>query len=183
MAEKDKPAEESSEVEVKKEAGGKAVATAEPESSTQAQRWDLESEFDRLFENFFRRNWLTPARMEFPTFPSLRDSLTSKLPKVNVIERDDEFVVEAELPGIDKDDVEVSITPSAVTIAASTRKESEEEKGNYHRREIHTGHFSRTLPLPSGVETDKTKAKFKDGMLRLKMPKAEEARTRSIKVE
>ena len=177
MAEKEKEAKESTEIEVKSPTSKEVAA---PGRGALRPFWDLDTDFDRLFENFFHRGWLSPLRMEMP---SLRESFGEKMPKVNVIEREDEFQVEAELPGMEKDDVEVSVTPSSLTIKASTRKETKEEKGDYHRREIHAGHYSRTLPLPSGVETDKTKAKFKNGVLTLTMPKSEEAKTRSIKID
>ncbi len=105
------------------------------------------------------------------------------MPKVDVIDRDDEVFVKAELPGIDKKDVEVTMSGNMITIKGSSRKEEKEEKGEYYRCEITQGVFSRSLSLPSEVNIDKSEAKFKDGVLELSLPKIERAKRRSIKVE
>jgi HSP20 family protein len=141
---------------------------------------DFDKEFERAFENFFNRGWLRASRWEFP---KLQGGFGEKMPNVNVIDRDGEVVVEAELPGVDKDDLDVSLSENTVTIKASTRKEEEKEEGEYHRREISAGFFSRTLPLPAPVQGDKVKAEFKNGLLKVTLPKAEEAKRHSIKVD
>jgi HSP20 family protein len=143
--------------------------------------WDFDRDFERAFENFFNRGWLRSPR--WADFPSLRESMGEKSLKVNVIDRDNEVVVEAELPGVKKDDLDVSMTENTVTIKASTRKEEKEEKGDYRRREISTGFFSRTLSLPVAVQGEKAKAAFKDGILTLTLPKTEQAKKLSIKVD
>jgi HSP20 family protein len=152
---------------------------------------DVEREVERAFEGFFDRGWLRPSRWDLPAFrglgelPALKGAFEGKTPKVNVIDRDDEVVVEAELPGVAKTDVDVSIAENTVTIKASTSKEEEEkaEEGQYHRREISRGYFSRTLPLPSAVNEAQAKATFTDGLLTLTIPKAEQAKRRKISVD
>ena len=106
-----------------------------------------------------------------------------KTPKVDVIDRDNEVVVKAELPGVDKKDLDISVTRNSVTIKGSTSHEEKEEKGNVYRREISRGSYSRTLSLPAEVKEEQAKAKFKDGILELTMPKVEKSKRRSIKVE
>ena len=151
---------------------------------------DIEREVERAFENVFDRGWLRPLRWDFPSLrpfgelPSLKEAFEGKTPKVNVIDRDDEVVIEAELPGVEKDDIEVSLAENGVTIKATTRREKEEEEeGQYHRREITRGYFSRTVPLPCAVDDSKAKAAFKDGILTLSAPKAEAAKGRKISVD
>ena len=99
-----------------------------------------------------------------------------------MIDREDEIVVKAELPGVKKEDVEVSLSDNAVTIKASSRTEETEEKGDYQRREISAGYLSRTLPLSAAVEGENVKAEFADGLLTLTLPKAEQSKPLSIKV-
>ena len=167
------------EVEVKSEP---SIEVAEPGTRKRAiaPMWDFEHEFERAFENFFNRGWLRRGHLDFPSF---REALDDKIPKVNVIDRDEELVIEAELPGVEKDDLDVSLTENAVTIKASTRKEEKQEKGDYQRQEIRTGYYSRTLPLSVAVKGDEAKAAFKDGMLTLTLPKAEQAKRVNIKVD
>jgi len=86
------------------------------------------------------------------------------------------------MPGIDKNDIEVSMSDNTVTIRGSTRKEEKEEKGEYYRCEISQGSYSRSMSLPAEVNIDKSEAKFKDGILELTLPKIERAKRRSIKV-
>ena len=92
-------------------------------------------------------------------------------PRVDVIDREDELVVRAETPGIDKDDLEVSVSEGSVTIKGATRREEKEEKGEYHRCEIMRGTFSRSVALPAEVDADAAQATFKDGVLELTPPK------------
>lgn len=140
-------------------------------------------EMDRLMESFFPRHWLRPFRWEMPSWAELGAPLEMKMPRVDVIDRDDEVVVRAEIPGVDKEDLEVSMTDTAVTIQGSRSHESKEEKGNYYRSEISRGSFSRTVALPSDVDSEKAKAVFKDGILELTIPKVEKAKRKSIPIE
>jgi HSP20 family protein len=141
---------------------------------------DFENDIERMFENFMSRSWLRPLR----DLPSLRGSLElPKAPRVDLVERDNEIVVRAELPGIDKKDVHVSLTDRTITIRASTRKEEKEEKGEYFRREISTGETSRTLRLPATVDGEKAKAEFKDGILEIVVPKIEKAKRVQVEVK
>ncbi len=140
-------------------------------------------EMDRLFESFFPRSWMQPVRREWPEWAELTVPFEGRIPKVDVVERDDSVVVRAELPGVDKKDLDISLTEDSVTITAEIKKESEEEKGDYHRREISRGSFSRSVTLPAAVQGDQAKADFKDGVLELTLPKAAPAKRHSIKVE
>jgi len=138
---------------------------------------------DRLFEDYFSRGWMRPFRWEWPSLGEMAKPFEGKMPKVDVIERDDEVVVKAELPGIDKKDLDVSVTENSVTIKGSTSHEEKEEKGDYYRCEISRGAYARTVALPSYVDADKAKASFKDGVLELKLPKVEKSKRRSIEIK
>ncbi len=142
---------------------------------------DVYDEMDRLFDNFFGRGWMRPWRMGFPR--AAEAGLEIKVPTVDVVDRDNEIVVRAELPGVEKKDLDVTLSDDAVTIKGSTRTDVKEEKGDYYRREISEGTFSRTVALPATINTETARASFKDGLLELTLPKVERAKKRSIKVD
>ena len=143
---------------------------------------DMDRMFDRWFDYAFPRGLLRPFRGEWPSLGELAP-LEVRMPKVDVIDRDDEVLVRAELPGVEKDNLDVSISDNSVTIKGETKRETKEENGEYYRCEISQGAFSRTVALPDYVDTEKCAAKFKDGVLELILPKIEKAKRRSIKIE
>ncbi|MGD8999134.1 MAG: Hsp20/alpha crystallin family protein [Granulosicoccaceae bacterium] len=142
-------------------------------------------EMDRLFESYFPRGWLRPFRFEWPSFPELPMPFEGKAPHVDIIERKNQVVVKAALPGVDKKDIDISVTKNAVTIKGSTSHEEKEEKEDYYRSEISRGSYCRSMILPAEVDETKAKAKFKDGILELTLPKLkkEKEKRRSVKVE
>ena len=89
----------------------------------------------------------------------------------------------AEVPGVEKDDLDVSVSDNSVTIKGETKREEKEENADYYRCEISRGSFARTVLLPSDVDTGKTKAKFKDGILELTLPKIKKTKRRTIKID
>jgi len=142
----------------------------------------VSDELERMLEETLPHAWWRRLRGEWPwaDFPSVYEG---KFPRVDVIERDTEIVVKAEVPGIDKNDIDVQVTESAVTIKGSSRHEAKEEKGDYCRCEITRGGFSRTIALPAEVDGSKSKAAFKDGVLELTLPKVEASKRHRVKVE
>lgn len=137
-------------------------------------------EFDRLLDQLWPRGWL--QRWERPVFPDL-PALEARLPKLDVIDRDNEIVVKAEVPGVDKEDVQITLSGNRMTIKGETRREEKEEKGDYYRCEISRGTFSRTVVLPAEVDDAKARAAMRDGMLEVTLPKVEQARKRDIRIE
>lgn len=140
-------------------------------------------EMERMFENFMGADWPRPMQWEWPRMMRMRMPLEGKLPRVDVIDRKADVLVRAELPGVDKKDLDVSLSENSVTIKGSTRQESKQEEGDYYRCEISQGAFMRTLLLPCAVDSEAAKASFKDGLLELVLPKREAAKRHSIKVE
>lgn len=139
-------------------------------------------EMDRMFDSFFPRGWMQPLLRDWPSMGEMAAPFEGRMPKVDVINRDAEIVVRAEIPGIDKKDIDVSMTDTSVTIKGTTSREEKEEKGDYYRCEISRGAFSRTVALPAGVDASKAKARFQDGVLELTMPKTERTKRVSVKV-
>lgn len=123
----------------------------------------LHSEMNRLFDEFFRDfdvGWSTARRGEGP------------LPRVDVSETDNEVRVEAELPGVEEKDIEVSLHDGSLTIRGERKSEKEEKEKNYHRIERSHGSFQRTVALPAEVDDSKAEAVFKKGVLEVKLPKS-----------
>jgi len=162
----------------KEKEGKKDIQKAQP-----ARAISPFEEMDRFFDSHFPSGWARPFHWPRPSWGELSAPFEGKTPKFYVIERDNEIVVKAELPGVDKKDLDISLTKNSVTIQGSTCHEEKEEKGDLYRCEISRGSYSRTLTLPAEVNEDKAKAKFKDGILELTLPKVEKAKRRSIKVE
>lgn len=134
-------------------------------------------EFDRWFEDRF------PSRLFEPWRWPVGLGLETRLPKVDVVDKDDEIVVKAELPGMSGKDLDISLTDTTLTIRAEHKEEKETKEGNYVVKEMQHGEFQRTLSLPDSVDADKAKANFKDGVLELVLPKSAPAKRRTIKVE
>lgn len=133
-------------------------------------------EFDSFFDDFISRRWPRLLDWNFPT------ALDKGFPKIDIIDHDNEVEVQAELPGVNKEDLDVSITNQLITIRTSTKKE-EKEQGKYFRREITHGEFQRTLSLPDNIDSDKAKASFKNGLLKLTIPKTKKSKRKSIEIK
>ena len=154
-----------------------------PQPLVSRERWlhpfrDMEREFDR----FFGRSML-PFGREWPRWDEWFIAETA-VPKVDVIDQDDEIIVRAEVPGMTKDDLDVSLTDQSLTIRGQKRSEEKEEKeGEYFRQEIRREEISRTVMLPSSVDPDKAKATCKDGLLELVLPKREVTKRQKLKIQ
>ena len=102
---------------------------------------------------------------------------------MDISENDDEFVVRAELPGMRKEDVNVTFVNGALKIEGERKHEKEDQKTNYHRVERAYGKFCRVFQIPDEVKSDKISADFKDGLLNIRLPKAEEVKPKAIDVK
>jgi len=148
-----------------------------------ARGLNLFDEMERMFENFSTKGWLRPFHWDAPAMADVTVPFETTMPSVDVVDRDKEILVKANLPGIDKKDIDISLTKNSVTIKGKTSHEEKEEKGDYYRCEISKGSYLRTLGLPADVDDKKAKAKFKDGVLELTLPKLEVAERHSIKID
>lgn len=105
------------------------------------------------------------------------------LPAFDVSESDDEVIVKAELPGMDVKDIDITLTDGLLTIKGERKLEKEDKKENYHRIERRFGSFSRSLNLGASVQADSIEAGYKDGILTVTLPKAEENKPKKIEVK
>jgi HSP20 family protein len=137
-------------------------------------RWDPFREFNTLparMGSFFGKNW------ELPT------STTAWNPSVDIFENDNEVVVKAELPGMDAKDIDVRLENNVLTLKGVRQFEKEAKEENYHRIEREYGSFTRSFALPTAVNGETVKAEYKDGILKIVLPKKEETKPKPIKVE
>ncbi|NOR51203.1 MAG: Hsp20 family protein [Gammaproteobacteria bacterium] len=161
--------------EIKKESEGEV----QPVTSRAVRPFD---EMDRLFDSFFNRRWMQPLRWDMPSMADFALP-EMKMPRVDVIDRENEVVIRAETPGVKKEDLDVSISENSVTIKGTTCHEEKEEKGDYFHSEISKGSFRRTVALLANVDTDKAKAAFNDGILELTIPKVEKSKSKTVEIE
>ncbi|MGR8999726.1 MAG: Hsp20/alpha crystallin family protein [Gammaproteobacteria bacterium] len=133
-------------------------------------------EFDNFFDDFLLRKWPRLVDWNVPA------AFERGFPKVDIIDHDNEIEVQAALPGVKKEDLDVSINNQTITIRTSTKEEKKEE-GKYYRREITRGEFQRTLSLPDNVDEANAKASFKDGILKVTIPKTEKSKRKTIEIK
>lgn len=141
---------------------------------------NLRREVDRLFEDFPFGPW-RPSRL-FDVEPLWRGEL-SKAPAVDVAEREKEYEITAELPGMDEKDIDVKVANGMLTIKGEKKEEKEEKKKDYYVSERRFGSFQRSFTVPEDVAADKIDASFKNGVLTVVLPKSEEAQKREQKIE
>ena len=101
---------------------------------------------------------------------------------LDVVESKDEFVVKASVPGINPDDLEITFNNNTLTIRGEIKDEREVEEAQYHLRERRYGSFARSLTLPAGIEANKIEANYEAGVLKLRLPKAEEIKPKKIAI-
>ncbi len=142
----------------------------------QIKRWDpfkeittLRDEMDRLFEYFFGR-------------PSMEPVSGVWVPAVDMEETDDELIVHIELPGMKKEDINLSVRGDVLTVSGEREHKKEEKTKTYHRIERAYGKFQRSIPLPVEVDTEKSKATYENGILTVRLPKSAKSKSKEIKI-
>ncbi len=133
----------------------------------------MQRDINRMFDNFFRGGAADePAGLA-----------STWLPAVDVVEQDDQYLVKVELPGVSKDEVRVAMEDNVLTIRGEKRQEKETKKSSFHRVERSYGSFQRSFALPGTVKSDRIEASFKDGVLVVSLPKADEVKAKQIEVK
>jgi HSP20 family protein len=142
-------------------------------------REDLNRIFSEIDHEFFPA-WASPSARVGETVGRQVHSMW--VPAVNMTEEDSEIKVKVQVPGIKPENIEVEVEEGTLTLSGETIEETQEEKGNFLRREIAHGKFYRHLHLPANVLPDKAKAEFENGILTVTLPKSEKTRRHKIKV-
>ena len=136
-------------------------------------RWDALAEFARLSQGFDHALW---------SAPNTRTHRFDLTPAIDLSETDGEVIVKASLPGVKPEDVDISINDGMLILKGERKSEEKTEDANFYQQEIRYGAFSRSIPLPSTVNHEQADAEFKDGVLTVTLPKAEEVRPKQIKI-
>ncbi len=147
--------------------------------SNEVVRWDPFNEMVSLRDavnHLFEDSFIRPGAWPMPF-----DGGSLSLP-TDMVETKDNIIVKMSAPGVKPEDIDISVVGDTLTIKGETKSEGQFEEGNYIRKERRFGAFQRTLSLPASVTSDKAKAEFENGVLTLTLPKAEEAKPKSIKV-
>jgi HSP20 family protein len=119
----------------------------------------------------------------FDQLATTRDnSEAAWMPAMELVDAGDNFVLKAQLPGIDPKDIDVQVTPEAISISGERRYDNTDEKPGYVRSEFRYGKFHRVLSLPAHIQNDSVQAEYKDGILTLTLPKVTEARNKVVKI-
>jgi HSP20 family protein len=144
----------------------------------QITRWEpfrdlvsTQERFNQIFNETFAR-----------AFGDHEPTSRSWVPAVDIYETDQNLVMKAELPGINPDDVEIRVEDNTLYLKGERKLENEVKEENLHRVERSYGTFTRSFALPSSIDSDKVTAEYKDGILTLTMPKREEAKPRTVKI-
>ncbi len=136
------------------------------------EMFNLRNRINSMFDDFF-----------FPTRTSGEDgSLWSWNPVVDIYEDKDNIIVKAELPGVDKDKIAVDVKGRVLTLKGERMADNEVSEDNYYRRERVYGKFERAFTLPAAIDPDKIKAEYKDGVLKVEIPKPEEEKPKQITI-
>lgn len=131
----------------------------------------LRREMDDLWGRFFN------------DFPVLRRHEGEWAPSVDISENKENFIVQAELPGVEQKDVNVTISGNMLTVKGEKKKEDEKKDEHHHSVERYYGSFQRSFQLPANVQTDKIEATFDKGVLKVTLPKTEEAKKKEVEIK
>ncbi|QER41970.1 Hsp20/alpha crystallin family protein [Thermodesulfobacterium sp. TA1] len=132
---------------------------------------ELKKEMDRIWQDFFGKE-VIPERWEG----------ISWVPAVDISETEDNVIVKVDVPGVNPEDMEISIVDNVLLIKGEKKKEEEEKKENFYRVERFYGSFMRSIPIPCEVDVEKIEATYKDGVLKIVLPKKPEEKKKVIKI-
>ncbi len=131
----------------------------------------MRRDMDRMWDSFFERGTLRGEEGR------------EWLPSLDVAETKNEIVVKAEVPGLGPKDIDISLSDGLLTIKGEKKQEREEKEENYHLVERSYGSFARSIRLPNEVRSDKINASYKNGVLKVVLPKSEEAKKKEVKIK
>ena len=144
-------------------------------------RWDPFRELDELQTRLSALFGRAPVRKNGSKDEAL--AVAEWAPVVDIVEDENEYLIKAELPEVKKDDVKVTVQDDVLTISGERMFEKEEKGRKYHRMERAYGSFARSFTLPEDADGEKVAAEFKDGVLKVHLPKSEQAKPKSIEVK
>ncbi len=153
------------------------------DSMSALTRWNPWREMEELQRRLWSVFDWSPLRRTSLTTDEENITVPEWAPAVDIIEDDKEYLIKVELPEVQKDDVKVTVEGGTLTISGERKAEKEEKGRKFHRLERFYGRFERSFTIPDDAEADNVKAEFKDGVLRVHLPKSEKARPKQIEVK
>ncbi len=150
------------------------IVKLSPMKELDEMKRDMERLFDEVFDPAHRR----PRRW----WPKPSETMLVA-PNIDMYDRKGEIVIKAELPGIEKENIDLSITKDTVVLKGEIKKEEETKEENYYLCERVSGKFTRTIDIPAEVDAEKVRATFKNGVLEIVLPKKEQVKPTEIKIE
>ena len=158
---------------------------AKKDEGTLVQREEMQpispfAEMDKYFENVLRNPF---SMLSGPMMQSIMPKAVEINPSVDIFEEGDEVVVKADIPGVKKADLDVTITENSLTLRGERKQEKKVKEKDYHRVERSYGSFSRSFRLPENVNGSKAKAEFKNGVLEVRLPKTKETKQKKIEIK
>ncbi len=139
--------------------------------------------FEEMMNRMFEEFWGRPARKLLPSGEGGELVPGYRQPFIDLIEKDNEIIATAEMPGLEKQDIKINLTEDRLEISAETKREEEKKEKGYVYKERRSGSYYRAISLPSPVDSDNAKASYKNGVLEIKMPKTEVKKKKPVKVE
>ena len=140
--------------------------------SPRADLGRMQSEIDKVFGNFFPSVGLTNES----------DQTGSWAPRIDVVETDDSFLFEFDIPGVEKDAIHINLHEGVLSVSGERKTRELDDSDDVIRIERFTGHFYRSFSIPSALDMKKIEANYENGVLSLRLPKAEESKPRKIKI-
>ena len=134
--------------------------------------WGLHNRMNRLFDDFFAPTTGTEETL----FPRNWN------PSADIYEDDDNYVIQAEVPGVDKNNIHINFENNVLVLKGERTENNEVKEENYYRREMATGTFQRSFALPEGIDVDNIKADYKDGVIKITIPKPKSRQPKKISV-
>lgn len=162
---------------------GKEKETTVPVAKKPAEGLSRWEEFDRWFDRLSEEFWRPFPTAWRPEHWLPFRGLAMRMPPLDVYEDRDDLVVKAELPGLKKDEIEISLTDNMVTIKGEKKREGEVKEQDYLRQERAYGTFVRAVTLPCEIKPEAVKASFKEGVLEIRLPKTEAAKKKQVTVK
>ena len=137
---------------------------------------------EEMLDNFFRRSWMEPGGWRRPLWGDF-EGLEMRFPRVDLIDRDADLLVRAELPGVKKEELEISVTDENLHIAVHKEEVEKEKEESFCRCEMMHGDYERTILFPTPVDSQDAKAELKEGVLEILLPKTRTVRRHTVKVQ
>ncbi|MEC9481730.1 MAG: Hsp20/alpha crystallin family protein [Halomonas sp.] len=157
-------------------------ANQDPASAPANRSLSPLEELDRVIEGFFERSWMKPFFKD--------DLIKERLgffgqhnPKVDIMDHDKEIIIRAEMPGVERKEIEIEITDHSLMLKGHRSGEAKEEREKYYHSEIWQGSFARTIALPVEVDAKHAEATFKDGILTITLPKTKQGVRRKLEIK